>query len=81
MMEQKGGRLAGILFAAELADPVAYRSITYVVALSHFLHGPVFHKYGAKCFVTSMRRLHGMNKKTLVLASVHDHLPAKLSSI
>jgi hypothetical protein len=79
--ERKGGRLAIILPAAELADPVPNCSITDVIALSHFFHGLFFHKHGAKCFVTSVRRFHGVNKEISVIESVHCRLLEKLSSI
>jgi len=77
---RKGGRLAIILPATKLADPVADRSITDVMALSHFLHGLLFHKHGAKCFVSSVRRFHGVNKEISVIESVHGRLLEKLSS-
>jgi hypothetical protein len=79
-MERKGGRLAIILPAAKLAHPVADRSITDAVVLSHFLHGQFFHEHGAKCFVTSVRRFHGVNKKVPVIESIHCRLLEKLSS-
>jgi hypothetical protein len=78
---RKGGRLAIILPAAKLTDPVADRSITDVIALSHFLHGPFFHKHTAQGFVSSVRRFRGVNKKISVIESVHYRLLEKLSSI
>ena len=81
MTGRKGGRLATILPATKLADPVADRSITDVMTLSHFLHGLFFHKHGAKCFVSPVRLLHRVNKEFFVIEWVHDRLLEKVSSI
>jgi hypothetical protein len=80
-MGQKGGRLAIILPAAKIANPVTDRPITDVIALSHFLHRLFFHKHGTKCFVTSVRRFHGVNEEISVIESVHGRLLEKMSSI
>lgn len=74
MAGRKGGRLASILFAAKLADPVSDRSITDIVSLSHFLHGLFIHKDGAKGLVASVRCLHGVHKEASVIAPIHGHL-------
>jgi len=81
MTGRKGGRLVAILPAAKTADPVADRSIADVIALRHLLHGLLFHKHGAKCFVSSVRFLHGVNKEFFVIEWLHDRLLEKVSSI
>jgi len=50
-MGRKGGRLAGILPAAKLADPIANRSLTDAKALSHVLHG-LYRRQGIGSAVT-----------------------------
>ena len=52
--------------------------MTDVIALGHFFQGLFFHKHGAKCFVSSLPRMDGVNKEVLVLGSVHSRLPPRL---
>ena len=80
-MGRKGGRLPGVMLAAEFADPIANGAATDAKAIGDVGQRLLLDENRPKGLVTAVPTIDRLEKERRVGLAVHDRPPCNMSSI